>query len=161
MPGVTLVPLRAGGSVDLDVVQRLQHGTVVIRYDPDSGRLISSMKTHCHRPLVALSTDARHRLRHDLLATQPVGLGKGRRRWHQRWYGLIRFIIALCRRAGVTVTTSTSSENRNSPSVAAKLSTVQFTDASKPAGQRYSAVYSYFATCSCVITTAQLDCGRR
>lgn len=34
---ITLVPLDTN-LFDLDVIQRLHHGTTVIRYDPDTGR---------------------------------------------------------------------------------------------------------------------------
>lgn len=37
--GVTLIPLNTL-TFDLDVIQRLQHGTTVIHYDPESGRSI-------------------------------------------------------------------------------------------------------------------------
>uniref|UniRef100_A0A914VGV4 Ras-GEF domain-containing protein n=1 Tax=Plectus sambesii TaxID=2011161 RepID=A0A914VGV4_9BILA len=37
--GVTLIPLDTS-RFDLDVVQRLQHGTTVIHYDPDTGRSV-------------------------------------------------------------------------------------------------------------------------
>lgn len=37
--GVTLIPLTTM-NFDLDTIQRLHHGTTVIRYDPDSGRSV-------------------------------------------------------------------------------------------------------------------------
>ncbi|KAL3102215.1 hypothetical protein niasHS_003624 [Heterodera schachtii] len=37
--GVTLIPLNTG-TFDLDMIQRVQHGTTVIHYDPDSGRSV-------------------------------------------------------------------------------------------------------------------------
>lgn len=37
MKNITLVPLDTN-RFDLDVIQRLHHGTTVIRYDPDTGR---------------------------------------------------------------------------------------------------------------------------
>uniref|UniRef100_A0A915A442 Phosphoinositide phospholipase C n=2 Tax=Parascaris univalens TaxID=6257 RepID=A0A915A442_PARUN len=40
--GVTLIPLDTSG-FDLDVIQRLHHGTTVIHYDPDSGRSVLCM----------------------------------------------------------------------------------------------------------------------
>uniref|UniRef100_A0A915DR90 Ras-GEF domain-containing protein n=1 Tax=Ditylenchus dipsaci TaxID=166011 RepID=A0A915DR90_9BILA len=36
-PGVTLIPLNSA-TFDLDMIQKIQHGTTVIHYDPDSGR---------------------------------------------------------------------------------------------------------------------------
>uniref|UniRef100_A0A9J2P4G7 Phosphoinositide phospholipase C n=1 Tax=Ascaris lumbricoides TaxID=6252 RepID=A0A9J2P4G7_ASCLU len=40
--GVTLIPLDTS-RFDLDVIQRLHHGTTVIHYDPDSGRSVLCM----------------------------------------------------------------------------------------------------------------------
>ncbi|VDK45135.1 unnamed protein product [Anisakis simplex] len=40
--GVTLVPLNTS-AFDLDIIQRLHHGTTVIHYDPDSGRSVLCM----------------------------------------------------------------------------------------------------------------------
>lgn len=37
--GVTLIPLNSA-FFDLDMIQRIHHGTTVIRYDPDTGRVI-------------------------------------------------------------------------------------------------------------------------
>uniref|UniRef100_A0A914I8L9 Phosphoinositide phospholipase C n=1 Tax=Globodera rostochiensis TaxID=31243 RepID=A0A914I8L9_GLORO len=37
--GVTLIPLNTA-TFDLDMIQRIQHGTTVIHYDPDSGRSV-------------------------------------------------------------------------------------------------------------------------
>ncbi|KAK0396427.1 hypothetical protein QR680_001710 [Steinernema hermaphroditum] len=40
--GVTLIPLDTD-KFDLDIIQRLQHGTTVIHYDPDTGRSVLCM----------------------------------------------------------------------------------------------------------------------
>jgi hypothetical protein len=38
--GITLIPLNSS-TFDLDIIQRLNHGTAVIHYDPDSNRSVS------------------------------------------------------------------------------------------------------------------------